>query len=107
MKLTERKEVTHVEVEEVIIGRKCDICGNSIHAVDRIGNYNYYLIHTFHNDWGNDSIDSHEYFDACSPECVMKFTERYIKNSFKDMYNSRQINIEHVRALKDGAFDAN
>ena len=30
MKITERKEVTHVTVDEVITGRKCDMCKKSI-----------------------------------------------------------------------------
>jgi hypothetical protein len=102
MKITERKEVTHTIIEEVIVGRKCDICGKTINCVDRLGNYNFFTIHTWHNDWGNDSCESHEYLDACSPECVMKFTEEYIRKSFEQVYNSKQIEIEHVRGVGEG-----
>lgn len=104
MRIIERKKVTHVEVEDVIIGRKCDICGSNITESEREG-YNYFLIHTWHNDWGNDSIDSHEYKDACSPECVMKFTEEYVRDSFIRKFNTKSIEIEHVRSLADGARD--
>lgn len=104
MKITERKKVTHVEIEEVIIGRKCDVCGSSITGSEREG-YNYFLIHTWHNDWGNDSVDSHEYMDACSPECVMKFTEEYIRDSFISKINTKSIKIEHVMSLAGGARD--
>ena len=98
MKITERREVTHVTVDEVIIGRKCDICSAEIKK-ERYGKYNYFCIHTWHHDWGNDSVDSHEYEDACSPECVMKFTEQYIK----DAHGSESIEIKHVKALEEGA----
>ena len=104
MKITERKEVTHVEIKDVIIGRKCDICGGNI-TESKSGGYNYFLIHTWHNDWGNDSIDSHEYMDACSPECVMKFTEEYVRDSFIRKSNTKSIEIEHVMSLADGAHD--
>lgn len=104
MRIIERKKVTHVEVEDVIIGRKCDICGSSITESKREG-CNYFLIHTWHNDWGNDSVDSHEYKDACSPECVMKFTGEYVRDSFIRKFNTESIEIEHVRSLADGARD--
>lgn len=52
---------------------------------------------------GNDSIDSHEYFDACCPECAMKFAKDYIQDSFNRMFNSRTIEIKHVRSLSEGS----
>lgn len=105
MKISERKEVTHVTVDEVIVGRKCDVCGKDIEKSRDGMNYNYFVIHTHHCDWGNDSVDSHEYYDACCPECVMKFTKDYVEDSFVRMYNSKVIEIEHVRTLADGACD--
>ena len=38
----------------------------------------YIHIHTWHNDWGNDSIDSHENYDLCK-ECAKKFVSDYIE----------------------------
>ena len=99
MKITEEKEVTHVTVDKVIVGRKCDICGKLIEPIHDGRNYNYFTIFTCHNDWGYESIESNEYFDACSPECVMKFTEDYIKKSFASVFNTKQISIEHVRSI--------
>ena len=104
MKITEDKEVIKKRIESVIIGRKCDICGKPIEELRHYG-YNYFLIHTWHNDWGNDSIDSHEYKDACCPECVIKFTESYISDAYKKPINSRAIEIVHVRTLENGAYD--
>lgn len=103
MKITEKKEVTHVSVDEVIVGRKCDICGKNIEK--RNGFYNYFVIHTWHHDWGNDSIESHRYKDGCCPECVMKFTQEYIEDSFANPLNSHEMEISHVRTLNDGAID--
>jgi len=103
VKIVERKEVTHVTVDEVIIGRKCDICGKNIEKANDLKDYNYFVIHTWHNDWGNDSIDSHEYYDACCPECVMKFTKEYIEKSFAKEINSKEIKISHARTLSEGA----
>lgn len=105
MKIVERKKVTHTSVDEVIIGRKCDICGKEIEPIDFIRNYNYFVIHTWHYDWGNDSVDSHEYKDACCPECVIDFAKKYVNNSFEKPYNSHNIQIEHVRSLGNGARD--
>lgn len=103
MKITERKEVTHVTVDEVIVGRKCDICGSDIRKTDLATIYNYFVIHTWHSDWGYDSVDSHEYRDACCPDCVMKFAKEYIEDAFERPYNTHEIEIEHVRTLEDGA----
>lgn len=102
MRITERKEVTRVEVEEVIVGRKCDICGSEIKKHKEYG-YNYFVIHTWHHDWGNDSIESHEYRDACCPDCVMTFTKDYINESYETVSNTREIEIEHVQSLEQGA----
>lgn len=105
MQIVERKEVTHVTVDEVIIGRKCDICGKDIEKTNDERSYNYFVIHTWHSDWGYDSIDSHKYYDACCPECVMEFTKEYIEKSFAQRTNSREIEISHVRTLSDGAIE--
>ncbi len=107
MKITERKEIKCVRIENVIVGRKCDVCGGTIEKVKVPATvypeYNYFVIHTWHNDWGNDSRDSHEYYDACCPECVMQFVKKYIGGSYDHPVNSEEIEISHVRTLEDGA----
>lgn len=107
MKITEQKEVVRKTVESVIVGRKCDVCDAEIKefvfgGLPR-GQYNYFVIHTWHNDWGNDSVDSQEYYDACSPECVMRFVKLYVEGAYKDVTNTMEIEISHVRCLADGA----
>lgn len=49
-RIIERKEVTKVQVEDVLIGRKCDICGKDILPFEHDDGYNYFYISTHHND---------------------------------------------------------
>ena len=105
MKITEVRVVTTVERKETLVGRKCDICEKDIELLPDGNGYNYFVIHTWHNDWGNDSVESHEYFDACCPECALKFTDGYLRTAFLKPYNTKGIEIEHVRSLEKGASD--
>jgi len=89
-----------VIVQDCVVGKKCDICGKEIPPTvipHKYGDpvYDYYEITTHHNDWGNDSIDSYEHFDACSPECAYKLWDEYIHNS-RGVRNTRCIEVEHV-----------
>ena len=108
MKITEKKEVTRTTVEEVITGRKCDVCKRDINEVTGAYGwykYNYFLIHTWHNDWGNDSVDSHEYYDACCSECAIKFASKYLHDAQSGGKNTMAMEVEHVNRLEDGASD--
>ena len=95
---------------ETVVERKCDICKRMIEPIEIVNwggkqgkLYNYFTIHTWHNDWGNDSVDSHEYLDACRPECVMQYVAEYIGESYKHEVNTHEIEISHVRTMEDGA----
>lgn len=100
MKFTEIKEVVHRE--EVITGRKCDFCGKDI-TREEGKPYNYLLITTHHHDWGNDSCDSYRERDCCSLECALPFIEEYLRETLGNVYNTKEIEIEHVMSLSDGA----
>lgn len=68
MKIKETKEVT--ETKEVVIAHKCDVCGK-----EHKGNYfpdDWHSFSSSHNHWGNDSVDSLEYHEVCSPKCYIK-----------------------------------
>ena len=57
---------------------RCDKCGkkiipNKFHSEES----QYIHIHTYHNDWGNDSVDSHEYNDYCI-KCAKEIVVDYI-----------------------------
>lgn len=101
-KITETKKVVHEEIKEVLVGRTCDFCKKPIEK-DKYYGFNYFVVHTWHNDWGNDSIDSHEYMDACCAECALKFATKYIQDAFARPINSHEIEIKHVRSLEEGA----
>lgn len=85
---------------ECIVGKKCDVCGKEIPPTavpHEYGEpvYDYYEVTTYHNDWGNDSIDSYESRDACSPDCASKLWEEYIHNS-AGARNTTCIEVEHI-----------
>lgn len=78
---------------EKVTSRVCDVCYKTVDPE------NYFRITTSHCDWGNDSVDSYEFYDACCPECLLEFTESYVKQAYEDKYNTRCIEIEHKRHL--------
>lgn len=96
--MSDTTKITKTIIEkECVISKRCDVCGKDIPPTPKsfAGEYTpYYKIITHHNDWGNDSIDSYEYKDACSPECALKICQEYIPYGFKSR-NSRIITIEH------------
>ena len=66
----------------------CDICGKVICDFDDTPpNYptgqsvRYFSLRKGHNDWGNDSIDSIEYKEICSEDCVKTALVRYFNES--------------------------
>ena len=63
----------------------CDVCGKLIYIIkdkDYIYHKGYYWeVAVGHHDWGNDSVDSYEYPDICSNECVKKFVDEYLSKS--------------------------
>lgn len=75
------REVT--EFKETVIGEimKCDVCGKVIYNTKYDKNnftnrQHWWGLVTGHNDWGNDSCDSIESFEICSPECLNKKLQR-------------------------------
>ena len=86
-------------VRDCVVGKMCDVCGKEIPPTaipHRCGEpiHDYYEVTTHHNDWGNDSVDSYEHFDACSPGCACKLWERYIRESAG--MNTMCIEVEHI-----------
>lgn len=100
MRIVEEKEVVKRSVEKVTIGRICDCCREEIKP-DRQLLYNYFRVVTSHHDWGNDSIDSIESYDACCAECAWTMAKVYLEEAEKDR-NTMEIEIEHVCRLNDG-----
>ena len=61
---------------EKVTGVKCDICGKTS---SKEGSDGWYELMHKHEGWGNDSVDSIEYFDVCSVECYMKQLQKSIE----------------------------
>ena len=104
MRISEKKEVTEIKIKDVPVGMICDCCGKPILPVEKRGEtnvYNFFYVCTSHNDWGNDSIDSVEGFDACSPDCATKMAGAYLKKVYS-RWNTCEIEISHVRSINDG-----
>lgn len=82
---------THTITENVIVEEwhVCDVCRKKIET------NSYWELTTHHNDWGNDSNESYEYFDVCSKECLRKKFEEYIEQSDND-YNTMFFEVERV-----------
>lgn len=73
-KKVEVKTVNERRIEYI----RCDECGKKILPYKYNSEQGQYVhIHTWHSDWGNDSIDSHEYNDYC-PECAKEVVTEYI-----------------------------
>jgi hypothetical protein len=80
MRKTEKKEVT--SKQEVTIGYKCDCCGKEINATQLPNEWHNFNSH--HDEWGNDSIDSYEYYDVCSPKCYRDKMIQIVEGEYKN-----------------------
>jgi len=69
--------------KKMVTGVKCDVCGKEYENED-------FSISFHHDEWGNDSIDSYEYFDTCSFNCFIKKIKEIIKEQGK--YETLMIN---------------
>lgn len=90
----EYKVIKRLEKRSVVVGIVCDICGKPIPPSQRYELKPFYKITTGHFDWGNDSCDSVETKDACSPACAIKLAAKYLNDTYSGQ-NSAYIQIEH------------
>lgn len=54
-------------------GTKCDCCGI---IINEILPKTWHHFDSHHGDWGNDSHESYEYFDACSAKCFIEIAKK-------------------------------
>ena len=64
-RLVKREQVTSVT---------CDGCGKTVSEEQD----DWYCFSSYHEDWGNDSIESQEYWDACSGACYLKVVRKVV-----------------------------
>lgn len=93
---------TVVQNVKVLETCTCDVCGKKIFIFrpNHSPRYaQYYYVTTGHHDWGNDSVDSMNNYEACSPECVNELVNLYYKRSHagdtQSRHNSEYIIIEN------------
>jgi len=95
--IDETKTVT----KKVKVGTKCDICGRESRDPNEYGDWHY--ADTRHGDWGNDSHESAEYYDVCSPACYLKL----MRLAVLDLGGSRTGELDDVPiAFVKGIVDA-
>lgn len=101
--IKDRKEVREKVIKmEDIVERVyiCDVC-KKVFAKSTDPDYkriDYFRIHTCHNDWGNDSVESHTYYDACCRQCTRKIIDDFLKQCEEELHTGN-INIDQ-RAVK-------
>lgn len=100
--LSEEKRVEIKTVSERYIEyMRCDKCGQKIMPHRYSTDQNRYVhIHTYHNDWGNDSIDSHDHHDYCS-ECAKEIVAEYIE----DMSGSEELELSNEYLVSSSVYE--
>lgn len=61
---------------EVSVDKKCDACGKLAGMLEP---KDWHGFSHHHSAWGNDSVDSFEWFDVCSVSCFARQLEKSIK----------------------------
>lgn len=100
--MVEQIKETKQVVAETVVAKitKCDVCGKIIcdsrhvHDILRDKVQDHYELSEWHNDWGNDSVDSIETFDICSKECLRKKFEAYVEESSGGQ-NTMHFEVDH------------
>lgn len=84
---------THTVTERICVKETihCDICKSIIDD-----NGAYWRLTTGHHDWGNDSVDSIEYFDICSEACLRKKFDEYTRESGEDDWNTMYFKVRRT-----------
>jgi len=57
--------------QEVTVAWQCDVC-NAQTADKECYKQEWHHFNKHHQGWGNDSIDSYEYYDVCSVDCFVR-----------------------------------
>ncbi len=85
MRIKKSKEV--VSIKDITVGFKCDCCGLII-DIDSFSN-KWHSFSSHHNEWGNDSFESHKDYDVCSPRCYFIMIDKIIENGYAGEYDGK------------------
>jgi len=82
------KHEKHVVEEDHVVNaiRKCDICDKEITGP-------HFELLSFHDEWGNDSIDSARIMDCCDSSCLHKVIDMYLIDI--ETYPSMELQISY------------
>lgn len=80
--------------KRVVAFYNCDNCKKSVKSEEDIKSF-----HGGHQEWGNDSIESYEYFDVCSMKCYLDIIKREL-DEYADQYPSYQIDNQSAKFFK-------
>lgn len=83
--------------KRVVVGVTCDGCQKRVDGSNPEGWYSFW---SAHNDWGNDSIDSDEDWDACSWACYLAVVARVVNEYGDDRYPTLTVDHKDLPFLK-------
>lgn len=66
--------------QEVVVAKQCDGCSRTEGDLDKVAD-TWAIITWWHTAWGNDSVDSHERVDVCSPPCYWRMISKALKQN--------------------------
>jgi len=72
-KITEERTIK----QSVTVAWKCDVCGVRTSDEEQY-EQEWHTFNEIHQGWGNNSIDSYEYYDVCSVDCFIKLLQERI-----------------------------
>jgi hypothetical protein len=84
-------------VENQMVSIVCDKCKKEIYDIRKGESATWFRVTTGHYDWEEDSADSIEYADYCSPECLRLGLEDYIEGSEDSNTAYMEINKKYRR----------
>ncbi len=94
MEIKEQQPVT--SFQNITIGYECDICKKKVEGKERPKDWHHFEHH--HEQWGNDSGDSYDWFDVCSPKCYFAQLEKSLKEM--DEYYTAKIDDKSPEFVK-------
>lgn len=87
-------------LKDIVIACKCDCCGKVVAGDSYPTDWHSFSSH--HSDWGNDNVDSYEYWLVCSPDCYIKIISGLLNsNKDRDSFELDEMSIQFASKLID------
>lgn len=86
--------------KEVVVACKCDECGARVDGDSAPDGWHSF--NSRHHEWGNDSIDSYEYWLVCSAECYAAVLGKLVSaNKSRRSFEVDEMNLAFANKLID------